>query len=86
MRYTTLSQLKLLLKIPFPGLEITALWRVMIKQCTGHQRRSIIGKQSLIRLWGLGKETKGYLSFQRQSRVVYFLRFQTNGLPLSHKG
>ena len=52
MRYTTLSasQLKLLLKIPFPGLEITAPWRVMIKQCTGHKRRSIIGKQSLIRL------------------------------------
>ena len=52
MRYTTLSasQLKLLLKLPFPGVEITALWRVMIKQYTGHQRRSIIGKESLIRL------------------------------------
>ena len=86
MRYTTLSasQLKLLLKLPFPGVEITALWRVMIKQCTGHQRRSIIGKQSLIRFWGLGKETKGYHSLQRQSRVVYFLRFLTNGLPVSH--
>ena len=52
MRYTTLSasQLKLLLKLPFPGVEITALWRAMIKQYTGHQRRSIIGKESLIRL------------------------------------
>ena len=47
---TLLSHAKDDSSIPFRGVDITALWRVMIKQCTGHQRRSIIGKQSLIRL------------------------------------
>ena len=50
-RHITLSAFELkLLKIPSKGLEITALWRVMIKQCTAHQRRSITGKQSSIQL------------------------------------
>ena len=50
-RHITLSAFQLkLLKIPSTGLEITALWRVTIKQCTAHQRKSITGKQSSIQL------------------------------------